>query len=61
VGNRQRHYAAYVQKGRSVKPIVLMQPYITPEIDGKYLVLPLHMGMDLEDVERVCEVIKGGW
>ncbi len=30
-------------------------------IDGKYLVLPLHMGMDLEDVERVCEVIKGGW
>lgn len=30
-------------------------------IDSKYLVLPLHMGMDLEDVERVCEVIKGGW
>jgi len=30
-------------------------------MDSKYLVLPLHMGMDLEDVERVCSVIKGGW
>jgi dTDP-4-amino-4,6-dideoxygalactose transaminase len=30
-------------------------------IDGKYLVLPLHMGMDREDVERVCDVIRGGW
>lgn len=30
-------------------------------IDSKYLVLPLHMGMDLEDVERVCGVIKEGW
>lgn len=30
-------------------------------IDGKYLVLPLHMGMDVEDVWRVCEVIRSGW
>src|SRR6185503_2991872 len=30
-------------------------------IESKYLVLPLHMGMDFEDVERVCSVIKGGW
>jgi dTDP-4-amino-4,6-dideoxygalactose transaminase len=30
-------------------------------IDAKYLVLPLHMGMGTEDVERVCGVIKEGW
>lgn len=30
-------------------------------MDSKYLVLPLHMGMDLEDVERVCGVVKSGW
>jgi perosamine synthetase len=30
-------------------------------IDGKYLVLPMHMGMELEDVARVCEVIRSGW
>jgi dTDP-4-amino-4,6-dideoxygalactose transaminase len=30
-------------------------------IEGKYLVLPLHMAMDVDDVERVCDVIKGGW
>lgn len=30
-------------------------------IDSKYLCIPLHMGMDLEDVERICEVIRGGW
>lgn len=30
-------------------------------IESKYLVLPLHMGMDVADVERICEVIRGGW
>ena len=30
-------------------------------IDGKYLVLPLHMGMELEDVDRICAVIRSGW
>jgi perosamine synthetase len=30
-------------------------------IDGKYLVLPLHMGMDVGDVERICDVVRGGW
>jgi perosamine synthetase len=30
-------------------------------IDGKYLLLPLHMGMTDEDVNRICEVIRGGW
>lgn len=30
-------------------------------IDGKYLCLPLHMGMDLEEVAQVCSVIRSGW
>lgn len=30
-------------------------------LDGKYLVLPLHMRMSQEDVHRVCSVIKSGW
>ena len=30
-------------------------------IDGKYLCLPLHMGMEMEDVARVCAVIRSGW
>ncbi len=30
-------------------------------IDSKYLVIPMHMGMYVEDVERVCEVIRRGW
>lgn len=30
-------------------------------IESKYLVLPLHMGMDLGDVERICGVIRSGW
>lgn len=30
-------------------------------IDDKYLVLPMHMGMDQSDVHRVCEVIRSGW
>jgi dTDP-4-amino-4,6-dideoxygalactose transaminase len=30
-------------------------------IDGKYLCIPLHMGMDLDDVERICDVIRSGW
>ena len=30
-------------------------------IEGKYLVLPLHMGMDESDVERICAVIRSGW
>lgn len=30
-------------------------------IDSKYLCLPLHMGMDTADVERICSVIQGGW
>ena len=40
------------------------KPYGFPNmdaIDAKYLVLPLHMGMDSEDVNRVCTVIQGGW
>lgn len=30
-------------------------------IDSKYLVLPLHMDMGVEDVERVCGVVRSGW
>lgn len=30
-------------------------------IDGKYLCLPLHMGMDVGDVDRICDVIRTGW
>jgi dTDP-4-amino-4,6-dideoxygalactose transaminase len=30
-------------------------------MEGKYLVLPLHMGMDVGDVARICEVIRSGW
>lgn len=30
-------------------------------IEPKYLVLPLHMGMDVGDVERICGVIRSGW
>lgn len=30
-------------------------------VESRYLVLPLHMGMNLEDVERVCSVIREGW
>ena len=30
-------------------------------IDDKYLVLPLHMFMTIEDVERIAETIKEGW
>jgi dTDP-4-amino-4,6-dideoxygalactose transaminase len=30
-------------------------------IDGRYLCLPLHMGMTTGDVERVVSVIQSGW
>lgn len=30
-------------------------------VEDKYLVLPLHMHMDLDDVERICNVIHEGW
>ena len=30
-------------------------------IDDKYLVLPLHTKMSINDVDRICEVIKNGW
>jgi len=31
------------------------------EIEYKYLVLPLHTRMNVEQVERVCNVIRSGW
>jgi len=30
-------------------------------IDAKYLCLPLHMGMTVEHVERICDVVRSGW
>jgi perosamine synthetase len=30
-------------------------------IEPYYLCLPLHMGMTLEDVDRICDVIEKGW
>jgi len=30
-------------------------------IDDKYLILPLHTKMNLEDVDRICAVLKQGW
>lgn len=30
-------------------------------VEDKYLVLPLHTKMTIEDVDRVCETIKKGW
>jgi dTDP-4-amino-4,6-dideoxygalactose transaminase len=31
------------------------------EIEDEYLVLPLHTKMNLDDVDRICEVINSGW
>jgi perosamine synthetase len=31
------------------------------ELEDKYLVLPLHTRMSVEDVERVCSVARSGW
>jgi perosamine synthetase len=30
-------------------------------VENKYLVLPLHTKMSLEDVNRLCSVLKSGW
>lgn len=30
-------------------------------LDGKYLCLPLHMGMNHAQIGRICEVIRSGW
>lgn len=30
-------------------------------IESRYLCLPLHVGMTIETVERICAVIRGGW
>jgi perosamine synthetase len=30
-------------------------------MENKYLVLPLHSKMKLEDVNKICEVVKSGW
>ncbi|MFX1384904.1 MAG: DegT/DnrJ/EryC1/StrS family aminotransferase [Promethearchaeota archaeon] len=30
-------------------------------VEDNYLVLPMHMMMDVGDVERVCDVLREGW
>ena len=30
-------------------------------VDDKYLVLPLHTKVSLQDVDRICEIINSGW
>ena len=30
-------------------------------IDDKYLILPLHTHMNLDDVDRICALLKEGW
>ena len=30
-------------------------------LDGRYLCLPLHMGVSMNDVDRACEVVSGAW
>ena len=30
-------------------------------LEDRYLVLPLHTHMDVEDVDRICDVIESGW
>lgn len=30
-------------------------------LEDKYMVLPLHTKMDVEDVQRICTVVKSGW
>lgn len=34
---------------------------VMDSIEGRYLCLPIHMSMELEDVRRVCALIKEGW
>lgn len=31
------------------------------ELENKYVFLPLHLGVTVDDVERICDVIKKGW
>ncbi len=30
-------------------------------VDPLYLVLPMHMGMGVDDVDYICSVIRSGW
>ena len=30
-------------------------------IDGKYLCLPMHMGLNSEDVQYICSAVRDGW
>lgn len=30
-------------------------------IDGRYLCLPMHMGLNAEDVQYICDAVRAGW
>lgn len=34
---------------------------VMDDLENKYLVLPIHTYMNIEDVDRICDVIKSGW
>jgi dTDP-4-amino-4,6-dideoxygalactose transaminase len=34
---------------------------IMDKVESRYLVLPLHTHMTLQDVDRICDVIRSGW
>jgi len=35
--------------------------HVMNELESKYLVLPLHHKVSIEDVERICDLIRKGW
>ena len=34
---------------------------VMDRVEGRYISLPLHMGMTVGDVEKICGLIKKGW
>src|SRR5258706_11121669 len=50
---RNDQYAIFERFRRSVPNM--------DRVEKRYLVLPLHTNMTLEDVQRVCETIRSGW
>ena len=58
IESNQVHYRndRYSIFGGRVEGLVHMD-----EIEDRYLVLPLHTHMNVNDVERVCSIIKSGW
>jgi perosamine synthetase len=30
-------------------------------VDGKYLCLPMHMGLTVDDINYICQIVRSGW